>query len=125
MISPLPLRSVTPAIDIYIRLAQYPILSDKVRIRMREELFRRGVVSQDEFESQVRIRALESQRREGLQDPFGQEEANIWQKRKDRVRDFLTDAYFAFNLGQTLLDQLIEEILNRPTLTNQVRRVNL
>ena len=112
MISPLPLRSVTPAIDIYIRLAQYPVLSDKVRIRMREELFRRGVVSQDEFESQVRDRALESQRREGLQDPFGQEEADIWQRRKERVRDFLTDAYFAFNLGYTLLDQLIEEILN-------------
>ncbi len=112
MISPLPLRSVTPAIDTYIRLAQYPILSDRVRIRMREELFRRGIISQEEFETQVRQRALESQRREGLQDPFGQEETNIWQRRKERVRDFLTDSYFAFNLGHTLLDQLIEEILN-------------
>ncbi len=121
MISPLPLRSVTPAIDIYIRLAQYPILSDKVRIRMREELFRRGVVSQDEFELQVRDRALESQRREGLQDPFGEEEANIWQKRKDRVRDLLTDSYFAFNLGQTLLDQLIDEILtDQPAPTSSI-----
>ena len=121
MISPLPLRSVTPAIDIYIRLAQYPVLSDKVRIRMREELFRRGVVSQDEFEQQVRDRALESQRREGLHDPFTQEEANIWQKRKERVRDFLTDAYFAFNLGHALLDQLIEEILNdQPAPTDSI-----
>jgi len=111
MISPLPLRSVTPAIDIYIRLAQYPILADRIRMRMREELFRRGVVSQEEFNDQVGVRAIESQRREGLQDPFGQEESNIWQKRKERIRDFLTDAYFAFNLGNTLLEQIIEEVL--------------
>lgn len=121
MISPLPLRSVTPAIDIYIRLAQFPILCDKVRVRMREELFRRGVISQEDFEADVRRRSLESQRREGLQDPFSEEEANTWQRRKERVRDFLTDSYFAFNLGHTLLDQLIEEILNdQPAPSNSI-----
>ena len=58
----------------------------------------------------MRESAIESQRREGLLDPFGQEEANIWQKRKERIRDYLTDAYFAFNLGSTLLEQLIAEM---------------
>ena len=31
-----PLRSVTPTIDIYIKLAQFPILCDLIRVRMRE-----------------------------------------------------------------------------------------
>ncbi len=110
-----PLRSVTPAIDIYIKLAQYPILCDQIRVRMRQELFRRGVVSQREFEQTVRMHATSSQRREGLGDTLGQEEAGIWQQRKERVRDFLTDAYFANNLGSGLLNQLIIEVLqNQP-----------
>jgi hypothetical protein len=100
-----PLRSPTPAIDIYIKLAQYPILSDQIRLRMREELFRRGIINQEEFEREVKEKSIESQRREGLHDPFGQEEAHIWQKRKEQVRDYQTDAYFANNLGSTLLDQ--------------------
>lgn len=107
-----PLRSVTPAIDIYIKLAQYPILCDKIRVMMRQELYRRGIVNQVEFEQLVRRRAIESQQREGLQDPYSQEESSIWQRRKDRVRDYLTDAYFADNLGSGLLIQLIESALN-------------
>ncbi len=107
-----PLRSVTPAIDIYITLAQYPILADQIRMRMREELFRRGIVSKADFENEVKAKAVESQRREGLQDPFGQEATNIWQRRKDRIRDFQTDAYFANNLGIMLLKQIIDEVLS-------------
>jgi hypothetical protein len=106
-----PLRSVTPAIDIYIKLAQYPILADEIRQRMREELFQRGIVSKADFEAEVKHKAVESQRREGLHDPFGQEETNVWQRRKDRVRDFQTDAYFANNLGIGLLEQIIEQVL--------------
>ena len=37
------LRSTTPTIDIYIKLAQYPTLASKIRTRMREELFNRGI----------------------------------------------------------------------------------
>ena len=114
-----PLRSVTPTIDIYIKLAQYPILSDQIRVRMREELFRRGIISSADFEEEIKQKAKESQRREGLYDPFVQEEANMWQKRKDRIRDYQTDAYFAHNLGSTLLEQLIGEVLkNQPGPTD-------
>jgi hypothetical protein len=35
-----PLRSTTSTIDIYIKLAQYPILADQIRERMREEVFK-------------------------------------------------------------------------------------
>jgi Pyruvate phosphate dikinase, AMP/ATP-binding domain len=105
-----PLKSTTAAIDTYVKLAQYPILADRIRIRMREELFQRGVINQEAFEAEVRENAIESQKREGLQDPFSQEEANQWQRRKERIRDYLTDAYFAFNLGSTLLNQIIAEV---------------
>lgn len=105
------LRSVTPAIDTYIRLAQFPILSDKIRKRMRGELFRRGIISKEQFYQEIRQKAIQSQQREGLQDPYSEEEAVTWQKRKDRIRDFHTDALFSNNLGLLLLNQIIEEVL--------------
>lgn len=111
-----PPRSVTPTIDIYIRLAQYPVLADRIRSRMRQELFRRGIIDEITFEAQVREKAIESQRHERLTDPYGQEETHVWQLRKARVRDFQTDAIFAANLGNVLLDQIIQEELgNQPS----------
>lgn len=107
-----PIRSITPTIDIYIRLAQYPTLAHEIRVRMREELFQRGIIDPQSLKDEVKAKALESQRREGLYDPFGQEQAHIWQKRKDRIRDFQTDAYFGNNLSIALLDSIIEDVLN-------------
>jgi hypothetical protein len=109
------LRSKTSTIDIYIKLAQFPILCDQIRVRMREELFRRGVIHQADFEAEVKQKSVESQRREGLLDPFSQEPANLWQKRKERIRDFHTDFYFGYNLPGHLLDEIIQEVLqNQP-----------
>lgn len=117
-----PLRSVTPTIDIYIKLAQYPILADNIRLRMREELFRRGIINQADFEREVKELAIESQRREGLLEPYTQEEAGIWNTRKDYIREFHTDAIFAENLGIALLEQIISEVLRSqaspPSTTN-------
>lgn len=107
-----PIRSITPTIDIYIKLAQYPTLAHGIRVRMREELFQRGIIDQETFNAEIKAKAQESQRREGLYDPFNQEQAHIWQKRKDRIRDFQTDAYFANNLSLSLLDTIIEDVLN-------------
>ncbi len=108
-----PLRSVTPAIDIYIRLAQYPILSNKIRNRMRQEMFRRGIISPAKFEQEVKELAVKSRVREGLGDPSGLEDESTWEKRKSRVRDVHTDALFASNLGSSLLEQLILETLQK------------
>jgi hypothetical protein len=72
------LHSTTPAIDIYIQLAQYPVLADRIRLRMREELFQRGVITQEAFEDEVKANAIESQKREGLQDPFGRNARNAF-----------------------------------------------
>jgi len=107
-----PLRSKTSTIDIYIKLAQYPVLAERIRARMREEIFRRGIIHPDEFEEIVKIRAIESQKREGLYDPFTQEPASVWQERKARIRDYQTDFYFGFNLPTTLFEQIIHEVLN-------------
>lgn len=117
----LPLRTTTPTIDIYIKLAQYPILADRLRDRMREELFRRGLVSPDRFEREVRELSIASQRREGLGDPYYEEDAHNWQLRVERIRDYHTDAYFADNIGSARLDALIDEVLNsRSTAPDKV-----
>jgi hypothetical protein len=107
-----PLRSETSTIDIYIKLAQYPILAGKIRARMREEIFRRGIVSKEDFESEVRQKAIESQKREGVYDPFSEEPTAVWQDRQSRVRDYHTDFYFGFNLPTSVFDQLISDVLN-------------
>ena len=107
-----PLRTTTPTIDVYVKLAQYPILSDRIRLRMREELFKRGIVGKTTFEQEVKDLAIESQRRERLNNPTTQEDEAAWQRRLETVRDLHTDNYFGNNLGSTLLEQLIEEVLN-------------
>lgn len=116
-----PLRSKTSTIDIYIKLAQYPVLADKIRARMREEIFRRGIISREDFEAEVKQKAIESQKREGVYDPFGQEPATIWQERKARIRDYQTDFYFGFNLPTSLFERLVHEVLNdQPTPTSEI-----
>ena len=110
--APLSLRSTTPTIDVYVKLAQYPVLCDRIRLRMREEIFRRGIINPQEFENEVSRIARESQKREGLTDPTIQEDEATWHKRKDAIREMHTDMYFANNLGSTLLNQIIDEVLN-------------
>jgi len=107
------LRSTTSTIDIYIKLAQYPILADAIRERMRQEIFKRGIIDEATFESEVEQLALESQRREGVHDPFGSEPPNIWHRRKARIRAFHTDFYFGYNLPAELFENIIQEVLSQ------------
>ncbi len=117
----LSVRAATPTIDIYIRLAHYPILADRVRDRMRQELFQSGIVHPDHFEREVRELALLSQRREGLGDPYFEENADAWQLRLERIRDTHTDVLFANNLGIARLDLLLEEVLSsRPAPSDTI-----
>ena len=62
---------------IHLQLGQYPILGDVMRERMREELFRRGVITRQRFEEEVRERAVQSQRREGIINPYHEESADV------------------------------------------------
>ena len=86
------------AMRIYLALAQYPILQTPIRERMRQAMFDAGVITPKKFEAEVRKQALQSQKREGLEDPFGEETAEAWEVRLSRVRDYLTDFYFGYNL---------------------------
>lgn len=79
---------------------------------MRQELFVRGIIPPNIFEEEVEQRAIESQHLEGLTNPKTQEPEAIWHKRLARVRDNLTDFYFAYNLPQALLEDIIEDAIN-------------
>jgi hypothetical protein len=96
---------------VHLTLMQYPILADKIRERMRETLFARGIVTAETFEQEVREKAIESQLREQLAVPLLEEPEEIWQRRLGRVRDILTEFYFALNLRPEDFLHLVEECL--------------
>jgi hypothetical protein len=98
-------------VQVYSQLSQYPILAPQIRERMREELFRRGIVRPDRLEEEVKDRAIISQTREGLNNPMFEEDEGIWLQRLRFIRDYLTDFYFAHNLPIELLDALINDIV--------------
>ena len=107
----LPAAPSDRTLHIYLSLAQYPILSDYIRARMRRELFARGVISYHDFENEARKKAIRTQAMEGLHDPFSEEPADLWEMRLTRVRDHLTDFYFAYNLPFDLFEQIVRESL--------------
>jgi hypothetical protein len=78
---------------------------------MRREMFNRGVITPQAFEAEVREKAIQSQRLEGIVDPLIQEPEVIWETRLNRVRSHLTDFYFAYNLPYDLFEQLVREAL--------------
>lgn len=106
-----PSASTDRVLRIYTALAQYPILRVRIRTRMRRELFERGVISPQQFEAEVRARAIESQAREGLHDPYQEEPAEVWETRQERIRSHLTDFYFAYNLPYELFEQIVRDVL--------------
>jgi hypothetical protein len=115
----LPPPSADRTLNIYLALAQYPILSSKIRARMRRELFNRGVIAPQAFEMEVREKAIRSQSIEGVHNPFSEEPADIWELRLMRVRDHLTDFYFAYNLPFELFEQIVIEVLAERGATEQ------
>jgi hypothetical protein len=78
---------------------------------MRKELFERGVISPQKFEKEVRDRAIESQAREGLHNPFDEEPTEVWEIRRDRTRSHLTDFYFAYNFPFEVFEEIVREVL--------------
>jgi hypothetical protein len=98
-------------LTIYLELTRYPILAARIRERMRRELFQRRVISPEAFESEVREKAIESQAREGLSDPFAEEPPDIWSTRLAITRDHLTDFYFAYNLPHDVFEDIVRQTL--------------
>ena len=107
----LPSLSAEKTQRIYLALAQYPILSTQIRARMRRAIFEHGVISQADFEAEVREQAIHSQQREALQNPLSEEPADVWELRLSRLRDYQTDFYFAYNLPYELFEQIVRDTL--------------
>ena len=59
-------------LGIYLALGQYPILRTRIRNRMLDKLYEKGIITQSTFEAEVREKAIRSQRREGLLHPFNE-----------------------------------------------------
>lgn len=107
----LPLSSFDPTYRIYLTLAQYPMLRRRIRIKMRQELFQRGILSAEALEEMVRQQAVDSQVREGLLDAHSEEAQEDWKLRLEVVRDHLTDLNFANNLPYEVFEGLVKTTL--------------
>jgi hypothetical protein len=105
------LQRIPKVLELYLQISQYPILGRRIRERMRQELFDRGVITLEQFEQEVEEKAVLSQRREGLLDPFSQESARVWEDRLTQIRDHLTDFYFAYNLPHALFEEIVRAVL--------------
>jgi hypothetical protein len=108
--SPIPLES-SKILEISLLIAQYPILASRIRRRMREELFQRGIITPERFEQEVGEKAVLSQQREGGFESGQQENKKQWNLRFHRVQRTLTDFYFAYNLPMELLQKIITDLL--------------
>jgi hypothetical protein len=97
--------------DIYLLIAQYPMLASRIRRQMRQELFRRGIITPERFEQEVREKAVLSQQREGILTLIENEDAEQWDLRFHRVQRTLTDFYFAYNLPLEILHKIIDGLL--------------
>jgi hypothetical protein len=98
-------------LTLYLELSQYPILAPTIRAQMRQELFTRGVVTREAFETEVFTKARQSQQLEGLVDPIAQESAEVWERRLQQTRDNLTDFYFAYNLPHDLFKDIVQSVV--------------
>ncbi len=117
MIDPSALPKV---LKLYLEISQYPVLAPVIRKRMRGELFRRGIISNADLEQEVKHKAMLSQKREGLADPYAQESEDVWQQRIAHFRDNLTDFYFAHNLPHSLFEKIVRDVLARRMSSDDV-----
>jgi len=115
---------VPKVLRVYLQLSQYPILGDKIRDRMRQEIFKRGVISREAFEAETREKAILSQRREGIIDPLHEEPVDVWERRLAKMRDELTDFYFAYNLTHHRFEQIVREVLGQHPSAEDVMSYN-
>ncbi len=107
----LPHASQEPSYRIYLSLSQFPLLQRRIRRKMRQELYARGILEHDDFENEVRQHAIDSQMREGMQDPFGEEPREDWAERLETVRNHLTDLNYANNLPYASFEEIVKKVL--------------
>ncbi len=110
MTTPSPLNS--KILNLRLTLLSYPILAEKIRQLMRDELYAKGILKDSMLEKESEKRAIESQKREGLTNPIVQETEEVWQKRLSITCDNLTDFYFAYNLPYSRFEEIVKAAVN-------------
>lgn len=105
--------------SIQIILAQYPILQDRIIEAMLNQLVGEGYLTFNEFEIRARDFAVMSQKREGLQNPFGQEAPGVWDLRLQRVRTQLISVEFSQHYTLDDFSKLVEDIVQNRTSDQQ------
>jgi hypothetical protein len=100
-------------LDLRLALINYPILADKIREEMRQELIRTGNIDPEILEKEVEKKAIQSQQREGLTNPLEEETAEMWERRLQLIRDYLTDFYFAYNLPYSRFEEIVANAVNK------------
>jgi len=106
-----PKISVDNVLRIFLAINQYPILSKRIRSRMRKDLYARGIITKENLDAETRKKGIESQVREGLHNPLEEEQADVWETRILRIRDSLTDFYYAYNLPYEEFENLVRQLL--------------
>ncbi len=106
-------------LTIYLALGQYPILSSKIRARMRRFMFEHGIIQPHAFEARAREMAIRSQEREGIRDPYNEEGSDIWDIRMDRIRDQLTDMLFSQQVPYEEFEHITNQVLSERGIDQQ------
>lgn len=112
-------------LNLTLTLTNYPILAQKIRVQMRQELFMRGIIAPNIFEDEVERKAIISQQMEGLTKPSIEETHDVWERRLAFVRDNLTDFYFAYNLPYNQFQEIVQEAVNENRADNPKQDVVL
>ncbi len=87
-------------------------------------MFSRGAIDPQSFEAEVREKGIRSQALEGLHNPFAEEPVEVWEMRLTRVREHLTDFYFAYNLPYELFEQIVRDVLSERGAEDQEMMVS-
>lgn len=121
----LDLTSLPKIVRLQLRIRQYPILGKDIRNKMLEEIFRRGIISPEQMDQEVRQKSIESQELDGQNKSLVKEPAEIWKVRTSHVRDYLTEFYFAHNLPMYLFDSIVNTLIkNRSGENTTVAGIN-
>lgn len=96
---------------IQIALSDYPILQDRIIEEMLKQLIRDQIFTLAEIDAKVREKALLSQAREGLSNPFVQEGPTDWENRLSRVRSSLIIQEYANRYPVETFNETVDKIV--------------
>lgn len=106
-------------LKIYLLIGQHPILAERIRERMLDELTQAGMIDLRQFEKEVQHRAIESQVREGISNPLAQENELTWERRVAVTRENLLYLYYAQHFALADIDALVAETLGERGVETQ------